>query len=69
MIALINTLQLIIHLPILNVYLPMNCQIFFKYLLPFAMFDVFDPILKQGIAIESVVDFPEDDAENYNFEI
>jgi len=35
------------------------------------MFDVFGPVMEQGITLEAVVDFPseEEDAENSNFEI
>ena len=38
----IRTLQLILHIPIFNVVLPANVVLFFKTILPFAMFDVLD---------------------------
>ena len=39
-IVMINSLQIAIHLPILNVLLPSNVLFFFKKLLPIVMFDI-----------------------------
>lgn len=39
-IVMINSLQIAIHLPILNVLLPSNVVLFFEKLLPIVMFDI-----------------------------
>ena len=37
---MINSLQIAVHLPLLNVLLPSNVMFFFKKLLPIVMFDI-----------------------------
>lgn len=39
-IVMINSLQIVIHLPIYNVLLPSNVILFFKKLIPIVMFDI-----------------------------
>ena len=39
-IVMINSLQIAIHLPLLNVLLPSNVVLFFEKLLPIVMFDI-----------------------------
>lgn len=41
-IGLINSLQIVLHLPILWIIMPGNVTIFFKIILPIVMFDVLD---------------------------
>ena len=43
-IAMINSLQMIIHLPMLWVVMPGNVAMFFKLILPIVMFDVLDSL-------------------------
>ena len=43
-IAMINSLQMIIHLPMLWVMIPGNVALFFKLILPIVMFDVLDSL-------------------------
>ena len=40
MVLFVNSLQLIIHLPIFNIIVPGNVSLFFSYLLPAATYDV-----------------------------
>ena len=41
-IGLINSLQMVIHLPMLWIIMPGNVTTFFKIILPIVMFDVLD---------------------------
>ena len=42
MVGMINSLQIIIHLPIMAIILPGNASFFFSLILPFVMFDFLD---------------------------
>ena len=42
MIALIRTLQIILHLPLMSIKEPTNVQMVFGIIIPIAMFDIFD---------------------------
>lgn len=42
LVNMINSLQLVIHLPILHILVPSNVGFFFTLILPFVMFDIFD---------------------------
>jgi hypothetical protein len=55
-VILINSLQLIIHLPIMMILFPANCQIFFYGLVKFVCFDIFSDF---GI-YEMIMNFDED---------
>jgi hypothetical protein len=39
---MLNGLQIIIHLPILQIVLPASVMFFFQLIIPFAMFDILD---------------------------
>jgi hypothetical protein len=41
-IAMINTLQIVVHIPILRILMPGNLSYFFNLLIPFVMFDILD---------------------------
>ena len=40
LVTMLNSLQIIIHLPMFHVLVPPNVNIFFKYLIPFVKFDI-----------------------------
>lgn len=42
LIGMINSLQLVIHLPLMHIIMPGNVAMFFKIILPFVMFDFLD---------------------------
>ena len=44
MISMINSLQIILHLPIANVSVPAIAMNFFKVLIPIAMFDILNGV-------------------------
>lgn len=39
---LINSLQIVLHLPIIKVIVPANVSMVFSYMIPVVMFDIFD---------------------------
>ena len=41
--SVIRSLQMVLHLPMFSVIMPGNVTMFFQILLPFVMFDIFDP--------------------------
>lgn len=43
MIGWINTLQIIIHLPMLKILVPANVSLFFQLVIPIVTFDVIPP--------------------------
>ena len=51
----INSLQLIIHIPLLNILLPSNVTMFFHILTPMVMFDVLDPVQRMGLDLKEVL--------------
>ena len=55
-IGMVNSLQLIIHLPIFNVPIPANVSTFFEAILPIVMFDV----LSDFQIFEKALDFDYD---------
>ena len=55
-IPFINSLQMTIHLPIMNVIVPGNVNGFFSYLQPIVTFDVFD----SDYTTELVLNFDEE---------
>ena len=62
MIGMLNSLQLIIHLPLLSMIFPSNVSFFFRLILPIVMFDLLEnnnPISKW---------FPFDQANQVNAE-
>lgn len=65
MIGLINSLQLIIHLPIMYIILPGNVALFFSIILPFVMFD----FLETEYTTEVVFTFDYDGQERLNYKI
>ena len=46
--ALIRSLQMIIHWPLLRVVFPANIQMIFGIIIPFIMFDIIDPAVFEG---------------------
>ena len=42
LVNMINSLQMIMHLPMLYILIPSNVSYFFMLILPFVMFDIFD---------------------------
>lgn len=53
---LINSLQIVIHLPILKVIVPANVSMVFSYIIPVVMFDILEP----DWTTELVLDFDDD---------
>ena len=39
---LINSLQIVLHLPIIKVTVPANVSMIYSYMIPIVMFDIFD---------------------------
>ena len=43
MLAFLNALQMVIHLPMINVLVPSNVSLFNQLIIPIVMFDILDP--------------------------
>jgi len=56
-VTMLNALQMIIHMPMLHVYIPPNLNLFFSYLLPFAKFDILEPLNDYGLSPWRLLDF------------
>mmetsp|Transcript_24944 Transcript_24944/g.38743 ORF Transcript_24944/g.38743 Transcript_24944/m.38743 type:complete len:122 (+) Transcript_24944:2352-2717(+) len=54
---MINSLQLIVHLPVLQVIFPGNMMMFLQIILPIVMFDILDPLEHFGVSIEKLFNF------------
>ena len=57
LVTMLNALQMIIHMPMLHVYIPPNLNLFFSYLLPFAKFDILEPLNDYGLSPWLLLDF------------
>lgn len=53
---LINSLQIVLHLPILKIIVPANVSMVYSYMIPVVMFDIFDT----EWTTEVVLDFDDD---------
>jgi len=62
MILFINSLQMIVHLPMMQVILPANVAEFYGFLIPIAMFDVVEVFFAEDIPLE----FDHDGQESLN---
>ena len=63
MIGWINTLQLIIHLPILRTLVPANVNVFFQTIIPIVTFDLIPPEWSTEYILE-FEEFPEQQFRN-----
>ena len=57
LVTMLNSLQMIIHLPMLHIYVPPNLNVFFAYLLPFAKFDILEPLNDYGLSPWLLLDY------------
>ena len=55
--TMINSLQMIVHLPILRIILPGNVMMFMQIILPIVMFDVIEPFERFNISLDSLFNF------------
>ena len=52
--TMINSLQMVVHLPIFSVVVPGNVMMFLQIILPIVMFDVLEPLESMGISAEQI---------------
>lgn len=64
MIINLRTLQMILHLPLVEVIVPGNVSMFFQAMIPIAMFDIFDT----DWTTEVVLDFSEQKQDKFQVE-
>jgi len=52
MIALIRSLQIVIHLPLIRILIPSNVNMVFSIIIPIVMFDLFDSEYTSELLLE-----------------
>ena len=67
--TMINSLQMIVHLPILNIIIPGNVMMFMQIVLPIVMFDILEPLESMGISIDFLFSFDVEARTNTSEEI
>jgi hypothetical protein len=56
-VLMINSLQMVVYLPLLQIVNPGNVLLFFQIIRPLVAFDVMELVEKTGFKIENVINF------------